>query len=872
MIMAGLTPMMQQYLEIHEQVKDAILFFRLGDFYEMFFDDAITASRELEITLTGKDCGLEERAPMCGVPYHASENYIAKLIEKGYKVAICEQVEDPKQAKGLVKREIVRVISPGTVNDGKLLQGKNNNFLMSIYYNMTDFGIGIVDVSTGEFRTSQVIRAKNPKEKLLDEIAKYKPSEMIVNTVLFKDKWLMENIEKRFDSYVNILQNKYFNLESSKDIIKEQFSVYSMTGLGIEADEYSIRASGALLTYLQETQMRALSHIDKLQRYVVDEYMAMDLSTRRNLELTENMRTNDKKGSLLEVLDKTQTSMGGRKLKDWIHQPIIDVENINYRLDAVGAILEDVSLQLKLEKDLKNIYDLERLISKISFGNCNGRDFLSLKNSLCMIPSLKETLSSLDSDYLQKLNTQLDTLEDIRDLIEKSIHPEPPISVKEGNIIRSGYNEEVDYYREINVSGKDFILNLENAEKEKTGIKSLKIKFNKVFGYYIEVTKTNLDLVPENYIRKQTLANAERYYTEELKDIESKILNAEEKVIDLEYDIFQEIRNIVLESVQRVKKSAEIISIVDVLFSFAKVSYENNYVKPIVYSGDEILIYEGRHPVVENMMDKKDFVPNSVSLDCNDNRMLLITGPNMAGKSTFIRQVAIITLMAQIGCYVPAEKAKIGVVDRIFTRVGASDDLALGQSTFMVEMSEVSNILKNATHNSLIILDEIGRGTSTFDGLSIAWSVAEYIHDKEIIGGKALFATHYHELTQLEALLEGVKNYCIKVQENQDGVIFLRKIIPGSADQSYGIEVAKLAGLPEQVITRAREILMGLESSEDAKVPPRKTKEPQHPKAEVNLFNYQDKQIIEDLKALPIEDMSPIEVMNYVYNLRKKIN
>lgn len=870
--MAGLTPMMQQYLEIHEQVKDAILFFRLGDFYEMFFDDAITASRELEITLTGKDCGLEERAPMCGVPYHACENYIAKLIEKGYKVAICEQVEDPKQAKGLVKREIVRVISPGTVNDGKLLQGKNNNFLMSIYYNMTDFGISVVDVSTGEFRTSQVISAKNPKEKLLDEIAKYKPSEMIVNTVLFKDKWLMENIEKRFDSYVNILQNKYFNVDSSENIIKEQFKVYSMTGLGIEADEYSIRASGALLTYLQETQMRALSHIDKLQKYVVDEYMAMDLSTRRNLELTENMRTNDKKGSLLEVLDKTQTSMGGRKLKDWIHQPIIEVEQINYRLEAVGAILEDVSLQLKLEKDLKNIYDLERLISKISFGNCNGRDFLSLKNSLSMIPSLKEILSHLNSNYLQDLNTQLDPLEDVKDLIEKSIHPEPPISIKEGNIIRSGYHEEVDYYREINISGKDFILNLENAEKEKTGIKSLKIKFNKVFGYYIEVTKTNLDLVPENYIRKQTLANAERYYTEELKEIESKILNAEEKVIDLEYEIFQEIRKKVLESLQRIKKSAEIISIIDVLFSFAKVSYENNYVRPLVYSGDEILIYEGRHPVVENMMDKKDFVPNSVSLDCNDNRMLLITGPNMAGKSTFIRQVAIITLMAQIGCYVPAEKAKIGVVDRIFTRVGASDDLALGQSTFMVEMSEVSNILKNATHNSLIILDEIGRGTSTFDGLSIAWSVAEYIHDKEIIGAKALFATHYHELTQLETLLEGVKNYCIKVQENESGVIFLRKIIPGSADQSYGIEVAQLAGLPEEVITRARQILVGLESSEDAKVPQRKTKELQHPKAEVNLFNYQDKQIIEELKALPIEDMSPIEVMNYIYNLRKKIS
>lgn len=489
-----------------------------------------------------------------------------------------------------------------------------------------------------------------------------------------------------------------------------------------------------------------------------------------------------------------------------------------------------------------------------------------------MIPSLKETLSQLNSDYLQKLNNELDLLEDVRDLIENSIYPEPPISVKEGNIIRTGYNEEVDYYRGINVSGKDFILNLENAEKEKTGIKSLKIKFNKVFGYYIEVTKTNLDLVPENYIRKQTLANAERYYTEELKEIEDKILNAEEKVIDLEYEVFQVIRKTVLESVQRIKKSAEIISITDVLFSFAKISYENNYVMPVVHSGDEILIYEGRHPVVENMMDKKDFVPNSVSLDCRDNRMLLITGPNMAGKSTFIRQVAIITLMAQIGCYVPAEKAKIGVVDRIFTRVGASDDLALGQSTFMVEMSEVSNILKNATSNSLIILDEIGRGTSTFDGLSIAWSVAEYIHDKEIIGAKALFATHYHELTQLETLLEGVKNYCIKVQENEEGVIFLRKIIPGSADQSYGIEVAKLAGLPQQVIFRAREILMDLESSEDAKVPPRKTKELQHSKEEVNLFNYQDKQIIEDLKALPIEDMSPIEVMNYVYNLRKKMN
>ncbi len=871
--MAQLTPMMVQYLEIHDKVKDAILFFRLGDFYEMFFDDALTASRELEITLTGRDCGLEEKAPMCGVPYHAAENYIVRLIEKGYKVAICEQVEDAKHAKGLVKRDIVRIISPGTINDGKLLESKNNNYLMSIYYNMLDFGIAIVDVSTGEFRTSQVLSSKNPKEKLLDEIAKYNPSEIIVNTVLFKDKWLLENIEKRFHSYINIVQNKYFNLESSQDIVKEQFQVYSMTSLGIEADEYSIKASGALITYLNETQMRVLSHIDKLTKYIVDDFMAIDISTRRNLELTENMRTNDKKGSLLDVLDKTQTSMGGRKLKNWIHQPLISVDQINDRLTAVQDIVEDISIRIQLEENLKKIYDLERLVSKISFGNCNARDFLSLKYSLDMIPALKVGLLTCKSEYIQRINDELDPLSDMKDLIEKSIHPDAPISVKEGNLIKDGYHSEVDYYRNITTSGKDLILNLEMQERENTGIKSLKIKFNRIFGYYIDVTKSNLHLIPNHYIRKQTLANSERYYTEELKEIENKILNSEDKIVDIEYEIFQGIRSEVLDNVQRIKKTAESISIIDVLYSFAKVSYDHNYVKPRVHSGDELCIIEGRHPVVESMLSQQEFVPNSVELNCSDSRMLIITGPNMAGKSTFIRQVAIITLMAQIGCFVPAKSAKIGVVDRVFTRVGASDDLALGHSTFMVEMSEVSNILKNATSKSLIILDEIGRGTSTFDGLSIAWSVVEYVNDVEIIGAKSLFATHYHELTQLESLLEGVKNYCIKVQESEEGVIFLRKIIPGSADQSYGIEVAKLAGLPERVVKRAREILSKLESNEEivTAVPSNNKDNTGKTENEINLFNYRDKQVVEELKALPVEDMSPIEVMNFVYALKKRL-
>ncbi|MFZ7120453.1 MAG: DNA mismatch repair protein MutS [Eubacteriaceae bacterium] len=872
--MAQLTPMMQQYLELHEKVKDAILFFRLGDFYEMFFDDALTASRELEITLTGRDCGLEERAPMCGVPYHAAENYIVRLIEKGYKVAICEQVEDPKISKGIVKREIIRVISPGTINDGKLIHEKTNNFLMCIYYNMMDFGVAYVDVSTGEFYTSQISGAENSKGKLLDEIAKIRPSEIIINSVLYKDKLLIDKIEKTFDIYINVNQNKYFNLEKSVKVLKEHYNVYSMTSLGIEDCELCIKSSGALLTYLNETQMRVLTHINKLNKYIIEEYMAIDLSTRKNLELTENIRNRDKKGSLLNVLDKTETSMGGRRLKSWINQPLIDIEKINGRLNAVEILINDISILFGIGDILKKIYDLERLISKLSFGNCNARDILALKQSLCVIPSLKTILDKCDSKYLKYLNSRIDALVDVYRLIDVGISIDPPISIKEGNIIKDGYNEQVDEFRKINTSGKDYIIELELKEKESTGIKSLKIKYNKIFGYYIDVTKSNLHLVPDHYIRKQTLANSERYYTEELKEIENSILNSEEKIVNLEYELFIDIKNKILEEVNRIKATAECISIIDVLYSFAKVSYENNYVKPVVNDKDEILIYEGRHPVVEAMLPDNEYVPNSCELNCEDDRMIIITGPNMAGKSTFIRQVAIITLMTQIGCYVPAQQAKIGVVDRIFTRVGASDDLASGHSTFMVEMSEVANILKNATSKSLIILDEIGRGTSTYDGLGIAWSVIEYLTDKKLIGGKSLFATHYHELTQLETKMEGVKNYCIKVQESEDGVIFLRKIIAGSADQSYGIEVAKLAGLPDLVIHRSREILKYLEDNEN-KNNINSINEisisTKNENNDMNLFNYKEKLIIDELKTLPVEDMSPIELMNYIYDLKKRL-
>ncbi|MFZ7131212.1 MAG: DNA mismatch repair protein MutS [Eubacteriales bacterium] len=870
--MAQLTPMMQQYIQNHEKVKDAILFFRLGDFYEMFFDDALTASKELEITLTGRDCGLEDRAPMCGVPYHAAENYIARLIEKGYKVAICEQIGNPKDAKGIVKRDIVRIISPGTIVQDKLLENKSNNYLMSIYYNMVDFGIAYVDLSTGEFYTTQLSKKDSIRDDLIDEIAKINPSEILINTVLYQDKAFMNEIEKRFNIYVNVYAKKYFQLKTGIEEIMNQFIVHNMSAIGLEGEELSIRSCGALLTYLRETQMNTLHHMNKIYKYKIHDYMAMDLATRNNLELTQTMRHHERKGSLLGLLDRTNTAMGGRRLKNWINEPLVNIDAIQERLDAVQWLLEDVKGRDDLKIHLKKIYDLERLTGKIALGNCNARDLLALKQSLEMIPSIREVFIDTQSHYLKSLSLGLDELQDVVIMIDKGINPDAPNSLKEGHLIKKGYHEEVDYYRKLTTSGKDFIVDLENRERENTGIKSLKIKYNRIFGYYIDITKSNLHLVPDHYIRKQTLANSERYYTEELKDVENKILSAEEKIIHLEYEIFQNIKNDILLQVSRIKKTSENISIIDTLYSFAQVSFEYHYAKPTIYDGQDILIYEGRHPVVENVLPQQEFVPNSCELNCSDQRMVILTGPNMAGKSTYIRQVAIITLMAQIGCYIPAQKGKIGVVDRIFTRVGASDDLALGHSTFMVEMSEVSNILKNATQKSLVILDEIGRGTSTYDGLSIAWSVVEYLSNKETIGCKTLFATHYHELTQLEDIMEGVRNFSIKVKESHEGVTFLRKIVPGGADQSYGIEVAKLAGLPKKVVQRAREILNTLENSEENNST--NIKKPQKIEEKndtINLFNYKEKRIIDELTTLPIEEMTPMEVMNYIYNLKKKL-
>jgi DNA mismatch repair protein MutS len=866
--MEQLTPMMRQYLEIHEKVKDAILFFRLGDFYEMFFDDAITASRELDITLTGRDCGMEEKAPMCGVPYHAAENYIARLIEKGYKVAICEQVEDPKDAKGIVKRDIVRVLSPGTMTEGRYLKESANNYLMSLCSNILEAGIAYVDLSTGECYVTQFAVYEN-KGLLLDEIAKVNPSEILMNTVLYQDKSVQGDWTSASSSFINVLPNRYFDLDKSKARVAEAMSVYSVGSLGMENRDQAIKAAGALLAYIEETQMKTMVHINALRYYDVHQFMALDHATRSNLELTKTIRGGDKKGSLLGLLDKTRTSMGARKLKQWLDEPLTDAVLINQRLEAVESLLSAPIQRQSLKKHLEQIYDLKRLVGKLSMGTCNARDLLALKDSIQKIPLILEVLQSFQGELLEEIVQHMDRLEDIEILLEAAIHPEPPVSVKEGNMIRDGYHEEVDRYRSVTTNSKQLLLELEQLEKDRSGIKSLKVKYNKVFGYYLEVTNSNLAMVPEHFIRKQTLAHCERYFTPELKELESSILEADDRLVQLEYTLFQDLRQQMLLHLDRIKATAESISQVDVLYALAQVSFENNYVRPRVDDGQEILIVDGRHPVVESMLDNHGFVPNSAEVDTKDNRMIIITGPNMAGKSTYIRQIALITLMAQVGCFVPAAQAKIGVVDRIFTRVGASDDLASGHSTFMVEMSEVSNILQNATKNSLVILDEVGRGTSTFDGLSIAWAVVEYLADR--VGCKTFFATHYHELTEMEEVKEGVRNYCIKVQERETGVLFLRKIIPGSADKSYGIEVAKLAGLPEEVIWRANGLLQVLEQKEEKVKKSKDLASAPIPSDRVNLFNYQDKQIIEELNGLPLDEMTPMESMNYLYALKKRL-
>lgn len=870
--MATLTPMMQQYVEIKEQYKDCILFFRLGDFYEMFFEDAKTASRELEITLTSRECGLDEKAHMCGVPFHSADSYISKLVDKGYKVAICEQIEDVSQAKGIVKRDVVRVVTPGTITESSMLEEKKNNYLMSIYKLKSYFGVAITDLSTGDFLSTSITLG-NTLGKLFDEIAKFAPSEIIVNMEFEKDKVLVKSIKDKFNVYISKVDDKFFSKEYSYEKLKNYFSDYKF-----EFNDFNlyINASGALIEYLEQTQKMNLAHIQSFTMYEIEEYMVLDISTRRNLEITETIREKSKKGSLLWVLDRTMTSMGGRTLRKWIEQPLINVYDIKDRLKSVNELKENFMVRMEIRELLKRVYDIERLMGKVILGSANCRDLIAIKNSIAQIPYVKDLLKDFDESLNVRHYNGLDTLLDVCDLLERAIVDEPPISVKEGGIIKDNFNEEVDKYKKASREGKKWIASLESSEREKTGIKNLKIRYNRVFGYYIEVTKSYYSQVPMEYVRKQTLSNCERYITDELKKIEETVLGAQERLIELEYNLFTKVREQVCEQINRIKTTAKSLANIDVLSTLAEIADRENYVMPQMTTEDIIDITDGRHPVVEKMIGEGEFVPNDTKLDQKENLVSIITGPNMSGKSTYMRQIALIVLMAQIGCFVPAKDAKIGIVDRIFTRVGASDDLSSGQSTFMVEMTEVANILNNATSKSLLILDEIGRGTSTYDGLSIAWSVIEFVSNKEKLGARTLFATHYHELTELEQRLDGVKNYCIAVEEKGDDITFLRKIQRGGADDSYGIQVAKLAGVPLLVINRAKDILKELENADISKTNTRtkKSKKPVGGQIDVFSFNIAQKnsnQILTDLRELDISTLTPLDALNVLYNLQKKV-
>ena len=868
--MAEFSPMMQKYLETKEQYKDCILFYRLGDFYEMFFDDAITASRELELTLTGKDCGQEERAPMCGIPYHAAEVYISRLVAKGYKVAICEQLEDPKETKGIVKRGVIKIVTPGTLVESNMLEERKNNFIMSIFKSGIYFGISVCDISTGEFYSVEIKDNQN-FPLVLDEIARYMPSEIVINSMMSDCTEEMEKIKERFDVYITKFNDKYFENDAEK--IKYRFNFIDTNQKEIKdiTDKtLSICSINALLEYLEQTQMTSLDHINKIVLYSISRYMSLDITARRNLEITEKMRDKSKKGTLLWVLDKTSTSMGGRQLRRWLNDPLIDVNEINRRLNAVKELKDDIILRGDIIDNLKRVYDIERLAGKMAYGNANARGMVTLKNSVSKLPDVKKILENTKCDLLQELYENLDELTDIYELIEKSIVDDPPMTIKDGGIIKLGYDEEIDKLKTATTEGKNWILKVEAEERAKTGIKSLKVGFNKVFGYYIEVTKSYLNQVPDRFIRKQTLTNAERYITEELKNLENQILGAEEKVINLEYNAFTSIREEISKNVKRLQKSANVISTLDVLSSFAEVAEDMNYCMPNVNSNGIINIKNGRHPVIEKMLGTGSFVENDTYLDKDENRLSIITGPNMAGKSTYMRQVALITLMAQVGSFVPAEEASIGVVDKIFTRVGASDDLSLGQSTFMVEMMEVATILKEATPNSLIILDEIGRGTSTYDGLSIAWAVAEFIADKEKCGAKTLFATHYHELTELEEKLDGVKNYSIAVKEKGEDIIFLRKIVRGGTDESYGIHVARLAGVPKSVTQKANEILSSLERKNI--LTNKKQENKKQVEGQFDMFNYKIAEIAHEIDKINLNELTPIDALNTLVKIKEKIN
>ena len=870
--MAEFSPMMQHYLETKKQYKDCVLFYRLGDFYEMFFEDAEIVSRELELTLTGKDCGQEKRAPMSGIPYHAADSYIAKLIEKGYKVAICEQVEDPKQAKGIVKREVIRVVTPGTVIESNLLEEKKNNYIMAIYKSGLYFGISVCDISTGEFLATQIVEHNN-FARLLDEISRYSPAEIIVSDMMFNSKTEIEKIKERFETYISKESEESFDGEY--ELLSGMYNIIDDKNEKIKNlsdKKLAIYAINALLKYLEDTQKTSLDHINTIKIYNTTRYMALDINARRNLEITEKMRDKSKKGTLLWVLDKTSTSMGGRLLRRWLNDPLIDRKEINDRLDAVEELKDSIILRGDVVEALKKVYDIERLAGKISYGNANGRDIISLKNSVKQLPEIKKVLSTTGAGLLKEIYENIDTLNDIYEIIEKSIVDEPPIGVKDGGIIKIGYDPEIDKLKLATTEGKKWILELEAKEREQTGIKGLKVGFNKVFGYFIEVTKSNLSMVPDRYVRKQTLTNCERYITEELKNLENQILGAEERVVTLEYNAFCEIRSSIEKQIQRIQKTATLVSTLDVLVSFATVAEDMNYVKPEVDNGGVIDIKEGRHPVIEKMISNSNFVPNDTYLDEEGNRLAIITGPNMAGKSTYMRQVALITLMAQVGSFVPASYAKIGVVDKIFTRVGASDDLSMGQSTFMVEMMEVATILKEATKNSLVILDEIGRGTSTYDGLSIAWAVAEFIADKEKCGAKTLFATHYHELTELENKVEGVKNYSIAVKEKGEDIIFLRKIVDGGTDESYGVHVARLAGVPQVVTKKANEILQSLErrnvlNNKIIEQTPKKESADQ-----IDMYNYKIAEVAHEIDRIDFNQLTPIDALNTLVKIKEKLS
>lgn len=871
--MAEVTPMMKQYFEIKKRYPETILFFRLGDFYEMFYDDAKTAARELELTLTGRSCGNGEKAPMCGVPFHSADNYIAKLVEKNYKVAICEQTEDPATAKGLVSRDVIRVITKGSIIENNMLDEAKNNYLTSIYLDGQNAGICFVDISTGMLNLTS-FTDKKPESKIINELGVFTPSEIVMNKACSKNVAIGSFINERIAACCELFEDDYFDYDDCLSVCEEHFGRQKLAELNLLTDKVAIAATGSAIKYLKYAQKNNIENVSNINYYSENQYMKIDYSTKRNLEIVETMRNREKKGSLLWVLDSTKTAMGKRLLRSWLEKPLVNYAQIIKRHHAVDELVNDNVKLNELLEAMTYIYDIERLITRVVYENANAKELNSLKQTIEYIPKIKEILKDFNSSYIKSLYNSIDLLEDVYSLIESSIDPEAPFSVREGGLIRDGFNKELDDLRYIVENGKGFIADIENAEREKTGIPKLRISYNRVFGYYIEVTNSYKELVPDTYIRKQTLANCERYITEELKTIESKVLGAQERSVSLEYEIFCQVRKKVSSEHNRIQTTAQAIAAIDVLCSLAYVAIRNNYVCPVMTDNSAIKITEGRHPVVEKVLRDSPFVPNDTYLDCGDNRCAIITGPNMAGKSTYMRQVAIICLMAQMGSFVPAKYAELSIINSIFTRVGASDDLASGQSTFMVEMSEVSNILRYADKNSLIILDEVGRGTSTYDGMSIARAVLEYIADKRKIGAKTLFSTHYHELTELEGIVSGVKNYNISVKKRGDTITFLRRIVRGKADGSYGVEVAKLAGIPNSVINRSNEILSELVAAAVSVKPVAEAdfeKElPAEAPLQFSMTSTRDDEIIDSLKNLDTDTLTPLEALTLLSKLAYK--